>query len=393
MISLDELLPEDHQQALLVGRVYDPQVHGPCLVLVEDGSLIDITAAGPTMSRLLARDDVAIAIDRVKADARRWSLEDVMTGFGDSRDNGRLRLLSPIDLQVIKAAGVTFVESMLERVVEERAMGDPQDARRIRAELVDITGGAIASIQPGSEQAAQVKALLMEAGLWSPYLEVGIGPDPEVFTKSAVLSSVGTGEDIGIRSTSVWNNPEPEVVLIVRPDGRISGITLGNDVNLRDIEGRSALLLGEAKDNNASCALGPFIRLLDEQFTMDDVRRLDVTLRVEGIDGFVLDGFSSMRNISRDPESLVGHVIGAHHQYPDGFALFTGTLFAPTQDRYREGHGFTHAVGDIVRIASPRLGQLTNTVKQSEEVEPWTFGIWSLIANLHARNLLDAHSL
>lgn len=388
MIPVSDLLPSDRDRATLLGRVYDPQVDGPCLVVVDGDDCVDVTAAGPTMSRLLVRPDLHAVLDAARPGGRRWPLADLVARFGAARDDRAARLLSPVDLQVVKAAGVTFVESMLERVVEERAMGNPDDARRIREELVGIIGGAIESIRPGSAQAEQVKAVLVRDGLWSPYLEVGIGPDPEVFTKAPVLSSVGAGEDIGIRSTSTWNNPEPEVVLIVRPDGTIAGVTLGNDVNLRDIEGRSALLLGEAKDNNASCALGPFIRLLDDEFTMDDVRALDITLRVEGLDGFVLDGFSSLRNISRDPEQLVGHVVGAHHQYPDGFALFTGTLFAPTKDRYAEGHGFTHALGDVVRISTPRLGQLVNTVRHSEQAPPWEDGIWSLIANLHARGLI-----
>lgn len=389
MITVEQLLPVDRAQARLVGRVYDPQVNGPCLVAVDGDDVVDVTSAGPTMSRLLGRTDLQPALQQAMVIGRRWSLADLAANAGTGPDRGRPRLLSPVDLQVIKAAGVTFVESMLERVVEERAMGDPNDAKRIRDELIEIIGGAIASIQPGSAQAQQVKAMLVKDGLWSPYLEVGIGPDPEVFTKAPVLSSVGCGDEIGVRSTSVWNNPEPEVVLIVSPEGRIRGVTLGNDVNLRDIEGRSALLLGEAKDNNASCSLGPFIRLLDDNFTMDEVRSLDVTLRVEGTDGFVLEGFSSMRNISRDPETLVDHVIGAHHQYPDGFALFTGTLFAPTQDRHGDGNGFTHEVGDVVRISTPKLGQLANTVLSSEDAEPWTFGIWSLIANLQERHLLD----
>lgn len=386
MISVEQLLPADSDQALLFGRIFDPQVDGPSLVVVRGDELVDVTVFGPTMSRLLERDDFREIAESTSPNRKRWSLHDLMQGLPTRGDAPRL--LSPIDLQVIKAAGVTFVESMLERVVEERARGDRNAAHQIRQELVEIIGGAISTIRPGSPEAAEVKQVLIEQGLWSAYLEVGIGPDPEVFTKAPVLSSVGAGEDIGIRSDSEWNNPEPEVVLVVRSDGHIVGATLGNDVNLRDIEGRSALLLGEAKDNNASCALGPFVRVLDRSFSMDHLRQLDLQLRVEGPDGFVMEGFSSLRNLSRDPQDLVSHVIGAKHQYPDGFVLFTGTLFAPTHDRYGDGNGFTHEVGDVVRISTPALGQLCNTVKHSEDAAPWTFGIWSLIWNLSQRDLI-----
>lgn len=389
MPTATQILPVDHDNALLVGRVYSHELEGPVLVLVHEKSLIDITDFGPTMSLLMQRDDLHQILRSAKLRQARWSLDDLLNfEFNGERPQGLDFLLSPIDLQVVKAAGVTFVESMLERVIEERSRGDAEAAIRIREELAGIIGGAISSIVPGSPEAANVKEVLIRDGLWSQYLEVGIGPDPEVFTKAPVLSSVGVGQEIGIRSTSKWNNPEPEVVLIVTGEGRVVGVALGNDVNLRDIEGRSALLLGEAKDNNASCAIGPFIRILDDNFSMDDVRGLDINLNVTGLDGFVLDGFSSMRNISRDPESLVGHVLGKHHQYPDGFALFTGTLFAPTQDRYATGQGFTHALGDVVSISTPKLGALINPVTYSENAQPWTYGIWSLISNLQKRNLL-----
>lgn len=389
MLTATQILPVDHDDALLVGRVYSHDLCGPVLVLVNGANLIDVTDLGPTMSLLMQREDLHEVLRAAKSREPRWSLDELLNfEFDVERPKDTDFILSPIDLQVVKAAGVTFVESMLERVIEERARGDAEAAIRIREELSGIIGGAISSIVPGSPEAANVKEVLIRDGLWSQYLEVGIGPDPEVFTKAPVLSSVGVGQEIGVRSTSKWNNPEPEVVLIVTSKGKIVGVALGNDVNLRDIEGRSALLLGEAKDNNASCAIGPFIRVLDENFSMDDVRGLDINLNVTGQDGFVLDGFSSMRNISRDPESLVGHVVGKHHQYPDGFALFTGTLFAPTKDRYSSGQGFTHALGDVVSISTPKLGALINPVTYSETANPWTFGIWSLIANLQERKLL-----
>jgi fumarylacetoacetate (FAA) hydrolase family protein len=391
MTTAVDILPADVEDALLLGRVFDPEVDGPCLVTLDSGQLVDVTSAGPTMTQLLETPDLLTRVDAAKRSGRRWALEEVVAA-SEVRDSVQTSptLLSPLDLHVIKAAGVTFVESMLERVVEERANGDREAAHRIRKDLGQIIGGHLESLKPGSIEAKEVKQLLVDEGLWSAYLEVGIGPQPEVFTKAPVLSAVGLGQEIGIRSDSEWNNPEPEIVLVVNSIGRIIGVTLGNDVNLRDIEGRSALLLGTAKDNNASCAVGPFIRVLDGHFTLADVSSLDVLLSVEGSDGFTLEGHSSMRNISRSPAELVQHVISANHQYPDGFALFTGTLFSPTVDRHSEGGGFTHEIGDVVRISSPQLGQLFNTVNLSGEAPPWTFGLWELMKNLSSRGLLNS---
>ncbi|GAA1495366.1 fumarylacetoacetate hydrolase family protein [Paeniglutamicibacter kerguelensis] len=384
--SVTDLLPLDAEQALLVGRVFDPEVGGPCVVVVIGDQAVDISAVEPTVSTLLEREDLLSAVQQ-DLGGRRWELQDLLAATA-AGDTDRAHLLSPIDMQVIKAAGVTFVESMLERVIEERAQGDSSKALAIRERLSTAIGGAISTVRPGSPEAAQVKEILQAEGLWSQYLEVGIGPDPEIFSKAPVLSSVGTATDIGVLSRSTWNNPEPEVVLAVRSDGRAVGATLGNDVNLRDFEGRSALLLTEAKDNNRSCAIGPFIRLFDDSFSMADVRELDIELQVSGPDGFAMDGTSSMKKISRDPEELIGHAHGKHHQYPDGFVLFTGTLFSPTQDRHAPGAGFTHEVGDVVSISNPKLGMLRNTVKHAEEAEPWTQGIWAFARNLSARGLL-----
>ena len=379
------ILPQDHQRAALIGRVFDPACGGPCLVHVRGDRLVDVTGAGPTLSALLECSDPAAAIATVP-DTRGWPIASVVEASLQPGAEG-VRLLAPCDLQVIKACGVTFADSMIERVIEERAKGDPERAASLREQLAQSIGDTLGALQPGSPEAAQAKQILIGEGLWSQYLEVGIGPDAEVFTKAPVLSAVGYGADIGILRASSWNNPEPELVLAVDSQGRIKGATLGNDVNLRDVEGRSALLLGKAKDNNASCAIGPFVRLFDAHFGLDQVRSLDIDLEVQGEDDFSMTGHSTMRRISRDPTSLVAQTIGAHHQYPDGFMLFLGTLFAPTQDRAQPGSGFTHKLGDRVRIASAPLGCLLNRVSHAEAAPPWVFGIGQLMRNLAGRGL------
>jgi len=352
---------------------------GPSPVMVVDGIVHDMSGIAPTVAALVAHSLPDVGTGRAVGD---------LAGLGLSVD-GTPRLLSPIDLQCVKAAGVTFAVSALERVIEERARGDAGAAATVRERLEVRVGGGLASVVPGTDEAAALKTALIDEGLWSQYLEVAIGPDAEIFTKAPVLATVGWGAPVGVRSDSTWNNPEPEVVLLVDTAGHPIGATLGNDVNLRDFEGRSALLLGKAKDNNASCSLGAFVRLFDDRFTMDDVRAAEVDLRIEGEDGYVLDGNSHMNQISRDPEELVRQAL-SEHQYPDGFVLFLGTLFAPTKDRDDVGRGFTHKVGDTVSIASPRLGRLVNPVTTSRDAAPWAFGVVALMRNLAGRGLLSA---
>lgn len=382
-------LPRDHAESTLVGRVLVPEL-GPCVVTVRDGRVLDLTPQFPTVRDLAEEPDPAAAV-RAADGTDLGGVEELLAATpAESRSSDVPRLLSPIDLQAVKAAGVTFVASMVERVIEERAGGDPAAAAAVRERITGLVGTDLKGVRPGSPEAEEVKGVLVEAGMWSQYLEVGIGPDAEIFTKTSPMATVGTGADIGVHPRSVWNNPEPEVVLLISSDSRIVGATLGNDVNLRDFEGRSALLLSRAKDNNASAAVGPFIRLFDDGFGLDDVRSTTVDLLVTGEDGFVLSGSSSMSEISRDPEELVRQLMGTTHQYPDGAVLYLGTMFAPIVDRDEAGQGFTHKVGDVVEISAPRLGRLTNRVHTSDRCEPWTLGTAALFRSLAARGLLGA---
>ena len=389
MAKLASRLPEDAERACLLGRAWRPDRDGPGVVTVRDGQVIDITSvAHPTVRDLVETGEPAAIARRAEGEALGAAADLLANSDETARDARRPWLLAPVDLQAVKASGVTFVVSLLERVIEEQARGDAGRAAAIRAEIGAVIGDDLSKLEPGSERAMELKRHLVARNAWSQYLEVGIGPDAEIFTKAQPMSAVGTGALVGLHPSSRWNNPEPEVVVVADASGRIVGATLGNDVNLRDVEGRSALLLGKAKDNNAAAAIGPFIRLFDDGFTLDDVRGAELSLHVAGEDGFTLDGHSSMREISRDPADLVAATVNAYHQYPDGLALYLGTMFAPVKDRGAPGQGFTHHIGDTVEIATPRLGTLANRVALCDACAPWTFGMAALMRNLASRGLL-----
>lgn len=372
-----------------MGRAWLPNSGGPAVICVRDGRVFDMTSKKyPTLTALCEAPGAA-ELTRIADGRDIGALTDLLANSDEaSRDGARPWLLAPVDLQAVKASGVTFVTSLLERVIEEQAMGAPEKAAAVRTEITALIGDDLSKLKPGSDDAMQLKAALIDKGMWSQYLEVGIGPDAEIFTKCQPMSAVGTGAEIGIHAMSSWNNPEPEIVVVVNSSGSIVGATLGNDVNLRDVEGRSALLLGKAKDNNASCALGPFVRLFDNHYSLDDVRNAELDVHVTGEDGYELAGSSSMRQISRDPTELVSAAYGDHHQYPDGFVLMLGTMFAPVKDRDTPGEGFTHKPGDLVSISTEKLGRLTNRVHHSQDCDPWVFGLGALMQNLSARGLL-----
>jgi fumarylacetoacetate (FAA) hydrolase family protein len=381
-------LPEDHEQATLVGRVWRPDRQGPSVVVLRGAELVDVSESAPTV-RDLCEAPLPAALAHDAEGEPVGLLSDILANTPRAkRDAAKPWLIAPTDLQAIKAAGVTFAVSMLERVIEEKARGAPELAPTLRREIGALIGEDLSRLKPGSKEAMALKQLLIEKGMWSQYLEVGIGPDAEIFTKAPPMAAVGHLAEIGVHPGSTWNNPEPEVVVVSSSAGNIVGAALGNDVNLRDFEGRSALLLGKAKDNNASAAIGPFIRLFDRHFSLDDVRKAQVDLSVDGEEGYQLRGGSQMSRISRDPADLVAATIGPNHQYPDGVVLYLGTMFAPIDDRGTKGQGFTHKKGDIVTIASPKLGHLSNRVVATHEAEPWTFGASALMRNLAKRGLI-----
>ncbi|EHU1702113.1 fumarylacetoacetate hydrolase family protein [Acinetobacter baumannii] len=381
------MLPTSLNNAKLIGRIWRPN-KGPSVVILRNNILIDVTESVTSMADFLDNNP-ADRFDTLTGESVGKVEDFILNPEEMGYHSDRPCLLAPCDFQALKACGVTFAKSMVERVIDERTAGDPARAEELRQRIGALIGGSLSNIQAGSQKAAEVKATLIAEGLWSQYLEVGIGPDAEVFTKSQPMSAVGYGAQVGVNRISEWNNPEPEVVLAVDSQGNIRGATLGNDVNLRDVEGRSALLLGKAKDNNASCSIGPFIRLFDENFTLNDIENATLTMSVKGSDGFTMSGHSNMAEISRKPANLAAQTYNDSHQYPDGFMLFLGTMFAPTQDREGKGSGFTHKPGDVVEISTPLLGTLRNTVVYSDQAAPWTYGTRALMRNLAKRGLLS----
>lgn len=382
-----DLMEDPEFTGTYVGRVWNPDVAGPSPVLVTEGRVRDLSSVYPTMRDLIESFDYT-GIRAIKGhDIGPVSV--ILNNSWHSNRNPKLPwFLSPFDLQVVKAAGVTFVSSMIERVIEERALGDIARAADFRSSILEVLGGDLRELKPGSDEAAALKDFLVKQGMWSQYLEVGIGPDAEIFTKGPCLSTVGFGAEVGVAASSIWNNPEPEVVLAISSRGEIVGASVGNDINLRDVEGRSALLLPKAKDNNASGSIGPWLRLFDKEFTIDDLRVAKISMTVTGDDAFRLEATADLAEISRDFEQIVSQLIGTHHQYPDGAALFLGTPFAPIEDRGAIGKGFTHHLNDIVSISTPAIGGLVNQVQSSESCPPWEFGIHSLMTNLASRGLL-----
>lgn len=408
-MSIEATLPADWKEGSFIGRVWrsDIQPEGPSVVALDkDGYLVDITTSFPTVSKLCNQEDPAAAmreaLERNKGNRIGRFSEILANTPLHAQKKGKPYLISPADLQAVKAAGVTFADSLIERSVEKLAGGDPAKADNIRKDIHAVIRGKmglaetdeidLSKMKPGSPQALELRDYLIDKGLQKSYLEVGLGPDAEIFTKAQPMATVGHGAHAGVHPGSKWNNPEPEVVMVAGKSGKAVGAALGNDVNCRDIEGESELKLGECKDQNASATMGPLIRLFDKSFTLDDVRTMDVGLEVSNAeDGYKVDAVSSMSKISRDPQNELLAQTFAHHQYPDGALLYCGTMFAAAmvpRDKEHPEKGFTHKYGDVVTITSSKLGSVTNVMQSADLCPKWEVGAGALMENLAERGLL-----
>jgi len=384
-LTAAQVLPSDGYAGTLVGRALFPGVFpGPCVVAIREDGVHNISGTVPTMAQLLNAPNPLATLQRALRNCVYLGpLESLLENSTPStHDPLKPYLLTPIDLQAVKAVGLTFVNGLLQR------FADDNGGAATVAKMEKAAGVALGKILPGSEEAARLRTALMEDGLWNDTLEVGFGPDVELFTKAQPLSAVGTGAEIAVLPTSKQTFAEPEVVLMLNADGKICGATLGCDMTARDVEARSLLLLGRAKDQNATCAVGPFIRLFDQTFSLPNVQGMNLTYAFEGADDAVFTDTGSMDQIGRGLITLARQVVNEHHGYPDGVALFTGCMFKAPSSRGASDTPFTHQVGDVVIIKASPLGTLINRVNTTDKVRPWSFGMSDLMANLANRQLL-----
>lgn len=271
----------------------------PTVALVEDGQVIPLklTPSLSTMADILAADrpmDAADSLERGDPIA----IEEIT------------HWLPPIDQQEIWAAGVTYKRSQTARMEE-------------------------------SEAAA------------SCYDRVYQADRPEIFFKATPTRVAGHGQDLRIRADSKWNVPEPEVTLALSPKMKIVGLTVGNDMSSRDIEGENPLYLPQAKTYDQCAGLGPWIRLYDE---LPPVREITVDLKIHRGGNLVFDQATSAAEMARKFEDLV-QWLGRDNTFAQGAFLMTGTGIVPTSD-------FTLQAGDLVNITIGGVGTLSNSIVQ-----------------------------
>lgn len=220
----------------------------------------------------------------------------------------QVKLLAPIDQQEVWAAGVTYKRS--------------QEAR-----------------ERESAGAARFYDLVYSA------------PRPELFFKAPAYRVANPTEPVHIRRDSHWNVPEPELALVISPQLKLVGFTVGNDMSSRDIEGENPLYLPQAKFYDGACALGPCITLADAMPKPDDTA---IRLTIERGGKTVFDGSTKVSAMKRTFQDLIDW-LGKETSFPNGAILLTGTGVVPPDD-------FTLAVGDVVHIDIAGIGRLTNPV-------------------------------